>query len=202
MCLTPSPKFGLVRHAAEHASLVFATPFPPVYVVTYDVRNILVCKLKKHYNRQVNVGIFTCDVGFSLVKYTLPDGFFGIQILPNSISAGLCSDPCWGALDAPQTPYAAAEGDIPSPLGHLRRLAHRASVPHHFSKPSVASGRHYTATVAAATCALSFAPPFTHDPRFVIHYHSFPFFPPRKTSPCSFPFLVPKKTILTTPPIL
>ena len=85
-------------------------------VVTYDVRNILVCKLQKHYNRQVNVGIFTCDVGFSIVKYMLPDGFFGIQILPNSISAGLCSDPCWGALDAPQTPYAAAEGDIPSPL--------------------------------------------------------------------------------------
>jgi len=90
-------------------------------------------------------------------------------------------------------PLCGCGGGYPLPIGHLRRLAHRASVPHHFSKPSIASGRQYTATVAAATCALSFAPPFTHDPRFVIHYHSFPFFPPRKTSPCSFPFLVPKK---------
>ena len=60
-----SPKFGLVRDAAERALPVFATPFQyiPVYVVTYDVifrsvnwRNII--------TDEVNVGIFSCDAVF------------------------------------------------------------------------------------------------------------------------------------------
>jgi len=64
----PHPKFGLVRqlrHAAEHDSPVFATPFPCilVYIVIYDVifwsgnlRNIRTDK--------VNVGIFWRDAVF------------------------------------------------------------------------------------------------------------------------------------------
>jgi len=51
-------------------------------------RHIVVCKLKNIITDKVNVGMFTCDVVFSIVKYVPPDGFFGIQTLPNSITAG------------------------------------------------------------------------------------------------------------------
>jgi len=64
------------------------------------------------------------------VKYVPLDDLFGIQILPNSISAG-----AWGSLRRPpQTPQSAGEGHTP-PYFHacpdfprrLQRLAHRAS---------------------------------------------------------------------------
>jgi len=47
----------------------------------------------QHITDKVNVGIFVCDVGFSIVKYVSPDGFFGILILPNSITAGELATP-------------------------------------------------------------------------------------------------------------
>ena len=58
-------------------------------------RDFLVCKLKnkKHITDKVNVGIFLYDIGFSIVKSVSPDGFFGIQILPNSITAGELTTP-------------------------------------------------------------------------------------------------------------
>ena len=65
-----SPKFGLVRHVAERASPIFAAPFPyiPVYIVTYDVIFWSV-NLRKIITDKVNVGVFMCDVSFS-IKYT------------------------------------------------------------------------------------------------------------------------------------
>jgi len=82
----------------RHASPVFATPFPyiPVYIVTYEVIFWTV-NLRNIMTDKVNVGILSCDAVFSIVKYVSPDGFFGIQILPNSITAG-------GAYNVPQTP--------------------------------------------------------------------------------------------------
>jgi len=63
--------------------------------------------LRNNISDKVNVGIFSCDAVFlSIVKNVSPDGFFGIQILPNSITAG-------GAYDAP--PLVGWGGGTPSP---------------------------------------------------------------------------------------
>jgi len=100
-------------------------------------------------------------------------------------------------------PLCGCGGGYPLSIGHLRRLAHRASVPHHFSKPSIASGRQslYGDSRCCNVRALlrsSFHPrlPLCHPLSFL------PFLPTPKdltlfiSVPCS------KKTILTTPPIL
>jgi len=52
------------------------------------------------------------------VKYVPLDDLFGIQILPNSISAG-----AWGSLRRPpQTPQSAGEGHTPSLFPCMSRL--------------------------------------------------------------------------------
>ena len=66
------------------------------------------------------------------VKYVPLDGFFRIQILPNSISAGALSRFPLGRLTTlPQTAYSRLGRGTPpphfSPPRRLRRLAHRAS---------------------------------------------------------------------------
>jgi len=57
------------------------------------------------------------------VKHVPPDGFFGIQILPNSISAGALPRIPLGELTM-----------LPRPSSQLGVLP---TVPHHFSKPSL-----------------------------------------------------------------
>jgi len=74
-------------------------------------------------------------------KYVPPDGFFGIQILPNSISAGT------GSLRRSLKPLSRLGRKTPPPhfpppslpsAYRSRRLRRLATVPNHFSKPSVA----------------------------------------------------------------
>jgi len=76
-----------MRHALQRASPVFATLFPyiPVYIVTYDVTIFWSVNSRNIIADKANVGIFSV---FSIVKYVSPGGFFGIQILPNSITVG------------------------------------------------------------------------------------------------------------------
>jgi len=59
-----------------------------VYIVTYDVTIFWSVNSRNIIADKVNVGIFSCDAGFFIVKYVSPGGFFGIQILPNSITVG------------------------------------------------------------------------------------------------------------------
>ena len=77
------------------------------------------------------MGIFTCDVGFSIVKYVPPDGFFGIQILLDSISAVAVPRSPLGELTTLPRPPSPLRRGIHSPHfpppRRLRRLAHRAS---------------------------------------------------------------------------
>ena len=89
--LSASPKFGLVRHVGHS----FCHYISVYRLHCHSRRGILVCKLKnkKHITDKVNVGIFWCDIGFSIVKCVSPDGFFGIQILPNSITTPISPFP-------------------------------------------------------------------------------------------------------------
>jgi len=67
------------------------------------------------------------------LKYMQPDGFFGIQILPNSIWLGLCPRTVWGSSRrSPKSPSRLGRGhSLSIPIPHspqrLWRLAHNAS---------------------------------------------------------------------------
>jgi len=76
------------------------------------------------------------------VKYVPLDGFFRIQILPNSISAGALSRSPLGRLTTlPQTAYSRLGRGTPLPTSHpLDAFGVSPTVPHHFSKPFAAPG--------------------------------------------------------------
>jgi len=77
----------------------------------------------------------------NLLKYMPPDGFFGIQILPNSISARAPPRNLSGSSrHFPRPPSRLGRGHplpIPTPLD---TFGVSPTVPHHFSKPSAAPG--------------------------------------------------------------
>jgi len=81
---------GEAREARCRACLISFCHSISIYTSIYCHlwHNILVCKLKKHYNWQSKCGYIFVWRLFSIVKYVSPVCFFGIQILPNSITAG------------------------------------------------------------------------------------------------------------------
>ena len=83
-----SPKFDLVIEARCRACLDRQF-YHCMSIYTSIWRDFLVCKHTKHYNWQSYKcrDIFLWHRFFSIVNYVSPDGFFGIQILPNSITA-------------------------------------------------------------------------------------------------------------------
>ena len=80
-------------------------------------------------------------------KFSETPGFFRIQILPDSISAGAPPRSPLGSLQCSPRPHSRlGRGTLPYPIPtHLRRL----TVPHHFLKPSAALAtvdRHFSDT--------------------------------------------------------